>query len=107
MRAPTYRPILALQNEPDRAGLVRVDGEGVARKKWDDDTGPPRGLLPVSADNPANEGVTNAILDGNAVDDGRGYEELILYVHEMVGHLDSCIISARSKGSKRCNIHLQ
>lgn len=68
--------VLALDDEPDGRGLVGVDWVGVARKEGDDDAGSPRGALLVGLDDPVDEGVSDLVLDLDAVDDGACDEEL-------------------------------
>ena len=80
----TYRPILALQNQPDGTRLVRVDGVSVTGKEGDDDTRAPRRALTMST----ADAIADTVLDGDAVDHRGRDEELVFDVYEVFGHLD-------------------
>jgi hypothetical protein len=90
IRPPANSPVLALQNQPDRARFRRIDREGIARQERNDDTSSPWCLFLVRADDTVDDRIADTVLNGDTVDDGRGDEELVFNVDKALGERDSC-----------------
>lgn len=90
VRAPTDRPILALQNNPHRARLAMIHRHREPRQQRDHNTTLPRRSLPMRSDDPMHDRVSDLILDRHVADHRRSDEELVLDVDEVFGHLDGC-----------------
>lgn len=88
-RTSTDGPILAFHDQTYTARFSTIDRIGVSRKERDDDTGFPFDAFLVRSDDPFDNCVSNAVLNGNTVDYRRGDEELVLDVQKVFGELDS------------------
>ena len=67
-----------------------VHGERKAREERNDDANLERCPFPVGADNARHNRIAYPVLDLRLADHGGCDEELVLDVHEVLGHLDRC-----------------